>query len=82
MPLGDTRRRVIQVPSIAVAGVAGGPVWFAARPHGTFEDWMSCMMDASIAGAIGGSGLKYYRVTVDYPAALARFKKRIAAPSR
>lgn len=72
--VGRREAPLIQVPSITIAGTRAGPVWFAARPAGTFEGWMSGMMDAPIVGAIGGSGLRYYRVTVDYPAALARFE--------
>ena len=65
---------MIEVPKIEVAGFEVGPVWFAARPDKAYV-WMSGMMDKRIVGALGGSGLKYFRITVDYPAAVAVFEK-------
>lgn len=64
---------MIRVPEIRIAGIAAGPVWFALRPNPAFEQWMSSMMDAPIVGAIGGSGLKHYRMVIDYPNAVAHF---------
>jgi hypothetical protein len=60
---------MIEVPQVSMAGVTFGPVWFTQRPDANFEDGMSEMMDKPIVGAIGGSGLKYLRVVLDYPAA-------------
>lgn len=62
---------MIQVPEIAIGGITAGPVWFTQRPDRIFEEWMSQMMDSTIYGAIGGSGLKYYKVVIDYPGARA-----------
>lgn len=74
---GDARNGMtadlIQVPAITIAGLTAGPVWFAKRPAGTFESWMSGMMDAPVVGALGGSGFRYFKITIDYPAALAHF---------
>jgi hypothetical protein len=64
---------MIQVPTITVGGLSTGPVWFAVRNDQTFTGWMSNMMDKPISGAIGGSGLKYYNVVIDYPKAKAYF---------
>lgn len=65
--------RMFRVPRIKIADVEVGPVWFTERPDQAFTKWMSGMMDEPIAGAIGGSGLKYFRVIVDYPNSRAWF---------
>lgn len=67
---------MIRVPKITIAGHTVGPVWFAARPEGNFEEWMSGMMDEPIVGALGGSGLRYFRIVVDYPRAVAQFHRK------
>jgi hypothetical protein len=36
---------------------------------------MSQWMDKKIEGALGGNGLCHFRVTVDYPNAVAYFEK-------
>lgn len=66
---------MIEVPEVSMAGVTFGPVWFAQRPDATFREWMSQMMDKPIDGAIGGSGLKYLRIVLDYPGAMAYVQK-------
>ena len=66
---------MIEVPQVTIAGVTFGPVWFTQRPDAAFRDWMSQMMDKEISGAIGGSGLKYLRVVLDYPGATAYVSK-------
>jgi hypothetical protein len=40
-----------------------------------FLDWMSQWTDAPIVGALGGSALQYFRVTLDYPRAVALFER-------
>lgn len=64
---------MIRVPQVSIAGLAVGPVWFTQRPDDTFRTWMSQMMDKPIEGAVGGSALRYFRVVVDYPNAVAYF---------
>lgn len=71
---GDKPRRMIEVPQIVIAGHRVGPVWFAEQPPGAFQNYMASMMDRPTWGAIGGSGLKYFRVVLDYPAAKAWFE--------
>lgn len=66
---------IIRVPRISIAGYEVGPVWFAMRPDRNFHQFMSQWMDRRIDGALGGSGLRYFRVTVDYPRALALFER-------
>lgn len=71
---GGQQRRMIEVPRIVIAGHRVGPVWFAEQPPGAFQKYMASMMDRPTWGAIGGSGLKHFRVVVDYPAAQAYFE--------
>jgi len=54
-------------------------VWFAEQPPGAFQDYMAGMMDRPTWGALGGSGLQYFRVVLDYPGASAYFE-RLAEP--
>lgn len=66
---------MIEVPLLAIAGYQVGPVWFTMRSTRSFQG-MSTAMDAPIEGALGGSALKYFRITVDYPSATAMFERR------
>jgi hypothetical protein len=66
---------MIQVPQISVAGQTVGPVWFTRRPDAAFDQFMSSFMDAAVVGALGGSGLRYFRVTVDWAAGQAVFER-------
>lgn len=76
---GEQLRRMIEVPLVTVAGIEVGPVWFAEQPEGAFQRYMAGMMDRPTWGALGGSGLKYFRMVVDYPGAAAWFE---ALPAR
>jgi hypothetical protein len=66
---------MIRVPSIVVAGQKVGPVWFTRRPDPAFDSFMSSMMDGPVVGALGGSGLRYFRVSVDYAQGVAVFER-------
>jgi hypothetical protein len=74
-PGADARRDVIEVPEIKVSGQTAGPVLFARRPDEAWSEGMISSMDKVVKGAIGGSALKYFKVTVDYNTALIRFEK-------
>lgn len=65
---------MIRVPSVVVGGQKVGPVWFTRRPDQAFDSFMSSMMDAPVVGALGGSGLRYFRITVDYGQGVAVFE--------
>jgi len=67
--------RMIAVPRLSVAGHTVGPVWFTERPNANFHEYMSRFMDRRVDGALGGSALKYFRVLVDYPRAVAFFDR-------
>ncbi len=66
---------MIQVPEVTVAGYTVGPVWFTRRPDPNFHQFMSQWMDRTVEGALGGSALRFFRVSVDYPNAVAVFEK-------
>lgn len=65
---------LILVPEIKVAGHTAGPAWFAVREDANFHEWMSQWMDKKIEGAVGGNVFRNFRITVDYPNALAYFE--------
>jgi hypothetical protein len=66
---------MIQVPSIELAGYTVGPVWFTCRPNSNFHQFMSQWMDRQVEGALGGSALRFFRITIDYPNAVAVFER-------
>ncbi|MEW6733116.1 MAG: hypothetical protein AB1489_17450 [Acidobacteriota bacterium] len=70
-----TGEAMIEVPSVTVAGYRVGPVWFTRRADKNFHEFMSQFMDKRVEGALGGNALRYFRVTVDYPNAIAVFER-------
>lgn len=66
---------MIEVPEISVAGYTVGPVWFTRRPDKNFHEYMSQWMDKRVEGALGGNALYHFRITIDYPRAVAVFEK-------
>jgi hypothetical protein len=66
---------MIEVPAVTVAGYTVGPVWFTRRPDPNFHQLMSQYMDRQVEGALGGSALRFFRMTVDYPHASAVFER-------
>lgn len=66
---------LIEVPEIKVGNLTAGPVWFAKRPDEAWSKGMIGTMDKVVKGAIGGSFLKYFKVTIDYNNELIRFEK-------
>jgi hypothetical protein len=71
----DWNADVIEVPSIKMAGNEIGPVLFAERPDEAWSVNMRGSTDTLVKGAIGGSALKYLKVTVDYNSDLIKFEK-------
>lgn len=57
---------LIEVPEVKVGNLTAGPVWFAKRPDEAWSKGMIGSMDKVVKGAIGGSFLKYFKVTIDY----------------
>ena len=68
-----THADMIEVPEVEVAGLKAGPVWFTRRSDATYV-WMSSFMDQPIAASVGGNFFRHFRVTVDYPSAVAYFE--------
>jgi hypothetical protein len=66
---------LIEVPQVRVGTLVAGPVWFAKRPDEAWTKGMIGSMDKVVKGAIGGSFLKYFKVTIDYNSELIRFEK-------
>lgn len=73
--LSGNRRasRLIEVPSVAIAGWATGPVWFTERPDANFHDFMSEYTDQRVEGSAGGNIFAHFVMTIDYPARAAWF---------
>lgn len=68
-----TRSRMIEVPSVQIAGITVGPVWFTERTDASFHKFMSAMTDARVEGSLGGNALAGLVMTLDYPGAQAWF---------
>jgi hypothetical protein len=71
-----TNQAMIEVPKVKIAGYEVGPVWFTRRADKNFHEYMSQFMDRKVEGAIGGNALWHFRITVDYPRAVAVFEKK------
>jgi hypothetical protein len=67
---------MIEAPEVEIAGLAAGPVWFTRRADSNY-DYMSRFTDVPVVAAIGGNFLRHFRVTVDYPKAIAHFEPRM-----
>ena len=65
---------MLEVPKITLGDCTIGPVWFTVQPDHAFHTYMAQWMDKPVEGAIGGSALKYLRVSVDWPNALSVFE--------
>jgi len=61
---------LIEVPEIEVAGLRAGLVWFTRRGDGNYV-WMSSFMDATVSVSIGGNFFRHFKLTIDYPNAIA-----------
>ncbi len=66
---------MIEVPKVLIGGYEVGPVWFTSRPARLYKDQISRRLDAPVEGAIGGNLLKSFRLTLDFPNAMAHFEK-------
>ncbi len=62
---------MLEVASVRIGACEVGPVWFTRRPDANFTDYMSKWMDQKVVGALGGSALGAFRVTLSYPEAWA-----------
>lgn len=67
--------KMIRVPEITVAGHTVGPVWFCSRADSHYLTYFSRFTGQPVMGALGGSALQYFRLTVDFPNGLAKFER-------
>lgn len=74
-PNSDMSHDVIEVPTIKIGGIEVGPVLFSKRPDENWSENMIHSMDKVVKGAIGGSALKYLKVTIDYNSELIKFER-------
>lgn len=74
-PKADLAGDVIEVPVVNIGGYEVGPVLFAVRRDENWSKGMIASMDKEVKGAIGGSALKYFKVTIDYNSELIRFER-------
>jgi hypothetical protein len=74
-PKADLVGDIIEVPIVKIGEYEVGPVLFAVRRDEVWSNGMINTMDKVVKGAIGGSVLKYFKVTVDYNSELIRFEK-------
>jgi hypothetical protein len=70
-----SQESIIEVSEVELAGWKAGPVWFTRRANENLT-WMSTFMDQPIKASIGGNFLRHFRVTINYPEAIAYLEKR------
>jgi len=70
-----TGLEMIEAPKVTISGFDVGPVWFSVQPDATFHKMMAQYTDQPTEGSLGGSAYKYFRMTIDWPNALAVFEK-------
>jgi hypothetical protein len=70
-----TGTTMIEVPTVTIGGYKVGPVWFTVQPDVGFQGVMGSLTDKRVSGALGGSALHFFRMTVDWPGALAVFER-------
>jgi len=66
---------MIEVPTVTIGGLEVGPVWFMVRSDTYLREQFSSKLDRRVAGALGGNALRFFRVTLDIPDAVALFEK-------
>ncbi len=73
-----SREPMIEVPTIRVGGFDVGPVWFTRRPDASLKKGLSELMDQPVDGALGGSALRFFCLTIDYLCGFAVFEQKPA----
>jgi hypothetical protein len=64
---GRHATRMIEVPTLQIAGWTIGPVWFTERADTNFHDFMSQYTDRQVEGAAGANIFRHFVMTIDYP---------------
>lgn len=65
--------RMIEVPTLQIAGWTIGPVWFTERANTIFHDFISQYTDRQVEGAAGANMFRHFVMTIDYPHGAAWF---------
>ncbi len=73
----DNDRDMIEVPVVNIGGYDVGPVLFAKRKDESWSENMIHSMDKIVKGAVGGSALKFFKVTIDYNSELIKFERTL-----
>lgn len=71
----DGGKDIIEMPTVKIGIYEVGPVLFSKRPDEVWSKGMIASMDKVVKGAIGGSALKYFKVTIDYNSELIKFER-------
>jgi len=66
--------RLIEVPTVDIAGWSVGPVWFTEQPDFAYHEYMAKWMDKPTEGTVGGNVFKHFSMTLDYPREKAWFR--------
>jgi hypothetical protein len=66
---------LIEVPEVVIGVDTVGPVLFASRKDENWSQGMIGTMDKVVKGALGGSALRYFKVTLDHRSELIRFER-------
>ena len=71
----STHSRMILVPSVKIANMDVGAVWFTEREDEDFHQTLAPMMNAQVDGALGGNAFSGLAISVDYLASRAWVSK-------
>jgi hypothetical protein len=74
-PKADYGGDVIEVPIVKIGEFEVGPVLFVVKRDEAWSEGMINTMDKVVKGAIGGTLLKFFKVTIDYNSDLIRFER-------
>lgn len=69
--------RLIEVPTVRVAGWEIGPVWFTERDDANFNPGISQYTDQRVDGAAGANIFGHFVMTLDYPHGAAWFACKV-----
>jgi hypothetical protein len=62
----SSHSRMIFVPSVKIAGIEAGAVWFTEREDDDFHDTLAPVMSAPVDGSLGGNALTDLVISLNY----------------
>ena len=65
---GDSGALMLRIGELRWGPFALRDAAAVSRPAGTYEQWMSGMLERPVIGSVGGNVLRDFRVAIDYPA--------------